>query len=121
MSAVTICADVTTSTSVRWPATRTVLPCQCGVCALLKSPRRRHIPAHMVTLRHGRQLGDLPNIGMSRAGRHATVSFVRSAGAVVVVRALGILLIQHAVRMHAVGMRAVVLEDNLDRVAHGPA
>src|SRR5271157_3277953 len=38
MSATTICADVTTSTSVRWPATRTVLPCQCGVCALLKSP-----------------------------------------------------------------------------------
>src|SRR5205814_2151123 len=38
MSATTICADVTASTSVRCPPTSTVLPCQCGVCALLKSP-----------------------------------------------------------------------------------
>ncbi len=38
MSAVTICAEVTAITSVRCPATVTVLPCQCGVCALLKSP-----------------------------------------------------------------------------------
>ena len=53
MSAVIICAEVTERTSVRRPPTRTVLPCQCGVCALLKSPSvatyqrmRSNLPYH---------------------------------------------------------------------------
>ena len=45
MSAVTIFAEVTTSTSVRWPPTRTVLPCQCGVWALKKSPSVARVSA----------------------------------------------------------------------------
>src|SRR5512142_1413814 len=55
ISAVTIWAANTDTTSVRWPPTTTVLPCQWGVCALLKSPsdatyQRTRSPTLMVII-----------------------------------------------------------------------
>ena len=54
---------------------------------------------------------------MGDAGRDAAFGFVCAAGAVVVVRALGVFFVEDAMRMHAVGVGSVVLEEDLDGVA----
>src|SRR5581483_2319652 len=62
-------------------------------------------------LRHG------PDVGVLAALRHGVVGLVGPAGAVVVVRPLGGLVVEQAVGMHAGRERRVVPEDDLDRVA----
>ena len=54
---------------------------------------------------------------MGLAGRHSVIVLVRSRRAILVERAFGVFVVKDAVRMHAVGMRGVVLEDHADRVA----
>jgi hypothetical protein len=55
---------------------------------------------------------------VGRAGRDAAVGLIGAAGRIVIVRPFRILGINDAVGMHAVGMRRVVPEDDLDGVAH---
>src|SRR5258708_8361939 len=61
-------------------------------------------------------LGNLPNIGVRPAGSDDPV-MSRVVGAVVVVRTFRRLFIEHSVRMHAVTLGPIVLEEDLDTVS----
>src|SRR5438045_9456719 len=59
----------------------------------------------------------LPRIRVSSSGSYDSV-MTRIIGAVVVVRAFGRLLVKDAVRVHAVALRPIVLEEDLDGISH---
>ncbi len=62
-------------------------------------------------------LGDFPRVGVRAAGRHRVVGLVGALGAVVVVGAFRILVVEDAVRVDRRRELRVVAEDDLDRVA----
>src|ERR1019366_1294528 len=59
---------------------------------------------------------NLPGVGVSAPGRNCVVSFVRARCSILVQGTLGTLVVEHAVWMHAEGVRSVVLEDHPDGV-----
>ena len=75
-------------------------------------------PANWDRRARARALRHLPGVDVGLSRRDVVVGLVVAGGAVVVAGALGILVIEDAVRMHAGGMGGVVLEDHADGVAH---
>ncbi len=64
----------------------------------------------------GGSFGNLPDVLVGSSVSHAAILFVFARGVVVVVGALRVFLIEHAVGMHAERMGGIVLEDDVERV-----